>query len=181
MLTGYNTWKRREIFKWEEAPQLAQYIANRPDVVQFLDGVMRMAGFDNFIRVNKAKNKVEMNGNIQRLLETNMPYIRNIGVLIRGAKEGVSLVTATDNAVSAAQKKKDIESALDAALDSLSTYGGFKLSLFPEDYYREQRAMEIEKKAEEARTEYKQSLPGYAKQTTAYQAQRATRRRKLGL
>jgi hypothetical protein len=181
MLTGYNTWKRREIFKWEEAPKATQFLTSRPDVVQFLDGIMRMAGFENFLRVNKAKDRVEMNGRIQRLLETNLPYLRNIGVLIEGAKESIHLVRATENAVDAAKKKKETGEALDAALDSLSTYGGFKLSLFPEDYYREQKAMEIEKKATEARTEYNRALPGYAKQSLAYKQTSAARRRKLGL
>lgn len=177
VMTNSNTFKRRKMFDRVRAPGLVQYFTNSPEMIGVLDGLARTIGFENGIRVNERSGKVEMDEKMERLLSANLPVIRTLEKWM-DLTEQIPVIEAAIE--SATGKKSDYE-GLEDFFQNLSYFGGIKFKTFDEDYYKQQRARELQEKAEKMRKEYRKSLPGYQKRSSDYWKNVENRRKRLGL
>jgi hypothetical protein len=136
MITNKDTFHRREIRQFERAAPVFQYLNNAPKVVQFLDGAMRMAGNNEGIRikVGTGGKEVQIDGKVERLLDTNIPALRTLDMLISTPEVmAEQLSPAVESWVERTFGKKDYYTGLEELFQVISRVGGWKFKEVNQD------------------------------------------------
>ena len=181
-ITNKNTFAQRDYLDQVEAPGLAQFLAKSPWVLGRLDGMMRLAGRENGIRVDERNGKVVMDEFMQRVLETNLPVLRFIeNIVDAGIDVSNSLIPGVEEAITAATGRTDDHEGLEDMLQALAYFGGVKFKMFQEEFERDQVSSAIEERANELQRAERRKLPGYDQRIREYGRQEAARRVRRGL
>lgn len=78
---AYNFFYQEDLGPTSEAPYLMRLFASRPEVVPFVDGLLRFAGFKNGAKIDVRDNKLEIDSRMALLLEENLPVLRQASYL----------------------------------------------------------------------------------------------------
>jgi len=172
-----NLFKKREFLDRVAAPDVANLIANKPQVITFIDNALRKMGFDGGMGINIKNGRLEMDEEAEQLLTVNIPLLRTVGKLIDGAIDATGL----DQVIEETTGRKDKYEGMADLFDNLTYFFGMKFKEMDEEYESEQLARDIEAKAMKDRSAWKRTLPGYEQRALQYGLQRDAQRRRIGL
>jgi hypothetical protein len=182
MGTGYDVFHKREIRPFERASPVFQYLNNSPNVVKFLDGAMRLAGFDDGIKINVSRDgkEVQINGKLERFLETNLPALRTLDILLGGSEVVAErLDERVEGWIERTLGKKDYYKGLEELFQITSPMLGVKFKEFNEDQQRIVKEAQLYSEAQKLKA--RDTTPTRAQETRAAKARvsRETRNRRL--
>jgi hypothetical protein len=182
MATGYDVFHKREIRPFERASPVFQYLSNSPKVITFLDGAMRLAGFEDGIKINVSRDgkEVRINGKVERFLTTNLPALRTLDILLSGTEvvaEGLD--QKVEGWVERTFGKKDYYKGLEELFQITSPLAGIKFKEFNEDEQR--KLKEAQLYAEAQKLKQRDAQDTMAKEIRSAKARKAreTRNRRL--
>lgn len=180
--TGYDVFHKREIRPFERASPVFQYLTNSPRVIKFLDGAMRMAGFEDGIKIRPSRDgkEVQINGKVQRFLENNLPALRTLDIILGGTEVASEQFNGkVEKWVEDTFGKKDYYTGLEELFQITSPLAGVKFKEFNEDQARILKEAQLY--AEAQRLKQRDSTPTRAQETRAARARvsRETRNRRL--
>jgi len=176
-MTQKNMFKQRDYIEDARAPQLFQFFANSPKVLEVLDGMMQRRGFEGGIGIDERDGKVVMDEEMEQILTNNMPVLKLIGQWVDLAID----VSGLEEAVQEKTGRMDKHEGLEDLLQKLSYFGGFKLKELDQEQELEYMKRAIEEAAQKDRNKWKRSVPGYAQRSARYGQQQDVRRRRIGL
>jgi hypothetical protein len=176
-MTQKNMFQKRDYLERVEAPELAQFMADSPVVLNILDTAMRKMGFEGGIGLDVVNGKVEMDEGMEQLLSTNIPLLRTLGKVADGTIDALGL----DDVVEQSTGRRDKYEGLEDLFQNMTYFFGAKFREEDEGYRAEEFAKEIQKKAEADRSAWKRTLPGYEQRSLQNQLQREAQRRRIGL
>jgi hypothetical protein len=184
-ITGKDTFHRRDIRQYEIASPVFQYLNNAGPVIQFLDGAMRTVGFNNGLGmkiVNKPGGGKEMvmNGKVQRFLDTNVPALRTLDLLI-SAPEAVAeqFNPAIENWIEKTTGKKDYYTGLEELFQVVSRVGGWKFKEVSQDEEAKIKEAELRAKLSAAKSQNETSKLAYAARNAKARRSNETRNRRM--
>jgi len=131
MVAGKDLYHKRDIRPFERAAPVFQYLNNAPGVIQFLDGAMRTAGFENGIRiqVHRDGKQIEMDGKVQRVLDTNLPALRTLDMMISTPEVlAEQIAPSVQTWIERVFGKTDYYTGLQELFQVISRVGGMKFA-----------------------------------------------------
>ncbi|KKL18033.1 hypothetical protein LCGC14_2479560, partial [marine sediment metagenome] len=176
-LTGENLFRKRDFLERVDAPELLQFFADSPEVITVLDGMMRLAGYENGMGVDIRDERLEMDEEAEQVLSNYIPVLRTLSKWI---DLGID-ITGLEDVVEGATGRKDEHEGLEDLLQGLTYFGGLKFREEDEAYRLEQFQREVEEAAQKDRSDWRRTLPGYAQRSMQAGAQRSAQRRRIGL
>jgi hypothetical protein len=78
---AYNFFYKEDMAPTSEAPYLMRLFASRPEVVPFIDGLLKFAGFKDGAKLSVRDNKLEIDSRMALTLEENLPVLRQASYL----------------------------------------------------------------------------------------------------
>jgi len=143
---------------------------------------MRLAGFEDGIKINVSRDgkEVQINGKVERFLESNIPALRTLDLLVGGTEvvaEGFD--QKVEKWVETTFGKKDYYKGLEELFQITSPYAGVKFKEFNEDEQR--KTKEAQLYAEAQRLKSRDAQDTMAKEIRSSKARKAreTRNRRL--
>jgi len=182
MATGYDVFHKREIRPFERASPVFQYLTNAPRTIQFLDGAMRYLGFDEGIKINVGRDgkEVQLNGKVERFLETNLPALRTLDLILGGSETLIEQFDERfEKLIERTTGKKDYYKGLEELFQITSPLAGIKFKEFNEDQQRILKEAQLYAEAQKAKQ--RDTTPTRAQETRNAKARvsRETRNRRL--
>lgn len=165
MISGKDTFHKRDIRSFETAAPVFQYLNNSPKVVQFLDGVMRTAGFENGIRMHVSPNGKEMqlDGKVERFLETNVPALRTLDMFISTPEVMAEQFSpAIEKWIEDTFGKKDYYTGLEELFQVISRVGGWKFKEISQEEEARLKEAELRAKLSQAKSADEKDRLAYA-------------------
>jgi hypothetical protein len=169
---GYDTFRRKDLAETAKAPYTLRFFAQSPQVMQFIDGAMRMGGWDEGIKVYLDNDgKMQIDAKIARVMESMLPVLKHIdNVILGGAVAGEALIPGVEKALGEFSTAKSDYEGLEKFLQVLAYSTGLKFKeidvkrlkedLRKDIYYgaREQRSsdMRFDEKAVRRKEVYRQ-------------------------
>jgi hypothetical protein len=171
-----NLFRKRDFLDQVEAPELMQFIADKPVVINMLDNAMRWMGFEG-MGLDVRSGKLVIDERVEQILTTNIPLLRTLGKVADGAIDVIGI----EDVVEQSTGRKDKYQGMEDLFQNLTWWLGLKYKEVNEEYEAEQFARQIEAEAQKARSKWKQTLPGYEQRSMKNRIQRETQRRRIGL
>ena len=175
----------RDIFRERDlgataiAPRALRYLAVKPEVLQFLDGVARRVGAEDGLGIEKdSKGRMMIDSNLQRILENNFILLQRIAQLEESGE--TFLFPKLDEWLNETTGYSSGTTDMDKMFRSLSFLFGIKPREVDLDQTNYWRFREMLKEAETQRAKDRRREPSYQTRSMAYQRQQAMRMRRLG-
>lgn len=141
---GYDFFYKQELEDTRRAPFLMRLFLSNPRILGALDGIARMAGRDDGIKAYVDKEgKLQIDGKTAKILEDNLPLLRQIDYLIYGAEALTSRPGiqegALEKALEAFSGAEDDYEGWEQFFQVLSYFAGVKFK--PLDVEKEKEAI----------------------------------------
>jgi hypothetical protein len=182
LMTGKDTFHRRDIAQYELAAPVFQYLNNAPKVIQFLDGAMRTAGLGEGIRIKPGINgkEVQIDGKVQRILDTNVPALRTLDMLISTPEVlAEQMAPAVEGWVERTFGKKDYYSGLEELFQVISRVGGWKFKEISQDEQAKNKEAELRANLSKAKSQAEKDKVAYDARLAKGKRTTATRNKRL--
>jgi len=184
-VTGYDTFREREIRPTEEGGRMYGLIASHPTVIALLDVVAKAGGKKNGIIAGvDPEGRVQMDGTMLRGIETAMPLINNISRYIDTVEEAEGLLfrsNVIENAVDAFLGASDPTEGTQEALRTMSFALGLKFDSLDEREARIWRASDLYDQALDVRKAEQEMDPNRAFRKMQWQNRQLGMYRRLGV
>lgn len=151
---GYDTFRKRDIMETSRAPYTFRFIARAPGLLPALDGIMRWIGFEDGIKADVNEDgQLVIDGRMARIMESNLPMLRHIDMLLMGATEiGDQVVEGFAEAVEGATGAKTDYDGLEKFFSLLGYYTGAKFKPVEIQKLKDDLKKDVYYKARDART-----------------------------
>jgi hypothetical protein len=176
---GWDSFKKRALKDTETAPRVLSLFLDKPVVMQFVDGLMRVAGFEDGLQAERGeKGELKIDGKVKQVLEDNFIIIQRLDNLLDTATTFIpQLETWLENNVG----YKDTTEDMDKFFKTMSFLVGVKQKDFFKDQEDAIRIREIMEKAQEKRNKALKKTPGYRERQAKYEKSYQRKIRRLGL
>ena len=131
---GYDFFRKQDLAEDAPAPLFMRFLTNNVDTLQYLDGVLRLSGVEGFQPKIDQNGKLTMNAKYLHFLETNMPLIRNLDILI----EAGTAIGGLEEAIENATGYEDDYDKVEQVFRALSTFTGIKFYPFDSEEAEEE-------------------------------------------
>lgn len=120
---GYDFFRRETLDEFDDAPYVLRFILERPEVLGFLDGAVRLAGGDG-LKYNMEGGKLQLPGKTVQALKDNFPLLRQLeyGILTLG-----TVIPGLEQAIEDATGIEDEYEKLEQIFQVLSYNTGIKI------------------------------------------------------
>lgn len=179
-LTKYNTFFKESMEgRVRKMPLALRWMSKHPQVMQFVDGVLRSAGFSEGIRISPdEEGKPQIDAMFDRILTSNLPWLKIFedyvllgNMVIPGFEEALDKMTGITD---------DYE-GLETFFQVLSRWGGIKFKAADIEKEKENLRWEIMEEAEEERRQRYKGTPMATFRSERWRRQQEQRMRRLGL
>ena len=136
---GYDFFRKRELEEDAPAPLFLRFLTKNVDVLEKIDGMLRMTGVEGFKPRVDENGKLRMNAKYLQFLENNLPIIRNINSVL----EAGTALPQVEAALEEATGYKDDYEKLDQIFRVFGIITGIKFYPFDSDKAESDRAREI--------------------------------------
>lgn len=183
---GWNFFRRSDIRKQETAPAVFQYFTKSPQVLGFLDGLLRMAGFEEGVKADMSRdnNRVVMDGKAVQIMENHMPALRLVGNLLQDTETVTKFLSGRgdliEDMIENVSGKRDYYEGLEALLQTLARLG-VKFKTLNTDYYAPVAGQKILDKARERKRSDEYNAITAKTRSAAQQRSKNATLRKYGL
>ncbi len=123
---GYDFFRKEDLKEDAPAPLFLRFLTNNVETLEYLDGILRLSGVEGFQPKIDENGKLRMNAKYIHFLETNMPLIRNINILI----EAGTALGGIEEAIKNATGYEDDYDKVEQIFRALSTFTGVKFYPF---------------------------------------------------
>lgn len=162
---AYNFFYKENMGDTTEAPYLMRLFASRPEVVPFIDGLLRFAGFPDGAKINVRDNKLEIDSNMALILEEALPVLRQGAYLFYLVDD----LPWLNNVLEKTFNVEDEYEGVEEVLQNLSFWLGVKMR--DQDLEREKQivARDIYYRSRDILNEQRRNLPGAERRSLEYQ------------
>jgi hypothetical protein len=175
---GWDVFLKREIKDQEAAPRLIRVLSKSPQVLTFLDGTMRAAGFEEGLRASMdEKGRLLIDGKMAKFLKNNVPLLESIPKWLDLPEQIVPAIEDWKRNLTGAV---DDYTALEELFQTMSFYGGLKFKKYSPEEEEQRRAQDVLAMAEREQAKARKLGPGYQRRKLEYISKRREKARKLG-
>lgn len=176
---GIDLFYKERLEEPRPAPRALRILTKSPEILQFLDGVLRGVGFKNGLRADvDNKGRLVIDPKIGKILEDNILPLRMIPQYLDLPE--LIMPVIEDWKMRAFGAKDDYE-GLEEFFQTLSFYGGIKLKEMEVEENKFWENEELMRRAQDELSKDKRKLPGAAQQRQDWMNKRMATQRKLGL
>lgn len=176
---GWDSFKKRALKDTEQAPRVLSLFLDKPVVMQFVDGVLRMAGFKDGLQAERGENgELLIDGKVKKVLEDNFIVIQRLDNLLDTA---TTFIPQLETWLEKNAGYKDTADEMDKFFKTMSFLFGIKEKDFSKDQEEEIRIRDIMEKAQAKRNKDLKKTPGYKKRRAKYEKAYQRKVRRLGL
>jgi hypothetical protein len=180
---GQNVFKQKDIPEQEIASKPFQLLSEKPGIVAFIDGLMRLGGQEEGAKMTIEDGTLKIDGQVERLLDNNLPMLRTIGSVIESAEavNEVIFQKGLQDTLEQINSERDYNKAFSKMLRATGFWLGAKLREFDVKDREEKEAERVRAEAERRRRDMRRGLPGAEQRSSERSRQRVQENQRLGL
>jgi len=153
---AYNFFYQGDLQPTSEAPYLMRLFASRPEVVPFVDGLLRMAGYSDGAKISETDGKLEIDSRMALLLEEFLPVLRQGAYLFYLADD----IPFVENVINEHLMVEDEYEGAEEVLQNLSFWLGIKMRDQDLETEKQRVASDIYYEARNVLNEQRRDRPG---------------------
>lgn len=180
---GYDTFRKRDLASTAKAPYLMRYLSTSPTSLNFLDGLMRVLGFEDGIRATVGDDgKLEIDAKIARIMESNLPIIRHLDMVLMSSVAGLDkLIPGIRQTIEEGLNVKSDYEGLEEIFQIIAYWTGVKLKEADLDKMKKQYGRDIYYSAQEKRIQDMKLTAASKRRKLKYDRREDAKMRRLGL
>ena len=175
---GWDVFYKRDLNYKAPAPYLMQYFLQVPGMMQFTDGLLRVAGIQKGLgAVKDDQGQIRIDAKIAKVLEDELPILRTIE---RTMGAGLSAIPGLDQAIGHLQQSDPVKMTTQF-FKLLSFYGGLKFNTYDVEQEKQRFASGILSAAQSEKSAAGKYTPMAKVRSAQYQTALQRRMAKYGL